>query len=176
MDDLKEIKISSKTIYKGKILSLELDEVKCPNGNTSYREVVRHNGGVCIMAKINDKFILEKQYRYPYDEIIYEFPAGKIECDDIYNEALRELEEETGYKANNIKYMGKIYPSCGYTSEVIHLFYADDLIKTQTNFDDDEIIFLEYKSLDELIDMIKENKIKDAKTICAINNYIINYK
>ena len=96
--NLKEKKLSSELIYKGKIIDVYKDKVLCPNGHESYREYVSHCKASCIMALLpNGKFILEKQYRYPYDEVIYEFPAGK--CDpneDPLKTATRELEEETG--------------------------------------------------------------------------------
>lgn len=174
--DLKEKRLSGKTIYDGKVIKVTCDDVLCPNGNISKREIVHHNGGSAILC-INDKeeVLLIKQYRYAYDEVIYEIPAGKLEVgEDPYDAAIRELEEETANKADSLKYLGIIYPSCGYTNEKIHLYLANNTKITKTNFDEDEYIVSEYYPLSTVIEMIKDGTIKDAKTICAINYYIIN--
>ena len=171
--DKKEKTLSSTTIYKGKILSLRKDEVLCPNGNKSYREIVDHHGGAGILAFIDNKVILIKQYRYAYDEILYEIPAGKLEKDeDPLNAAQRELLEETGYYSSNIKHLGDIYPTCGYSNEIIHIYLAKDLKKQERHLDDDEFIDVYYFDIEEVKSLIKEGKIKDAKTICAIQYYL----
>ena len=169
----KEKKVSSKTIYEGKIVDLYVDEVICQNNNKAIREVIRHCKASCILA-LNDKneIIIEKQYRYPYDDFLYELPAGKCDKDeDPQTTALRELEEETGYKANNIKYLGKLYPSCAYTDEVIYMYLATDLIKTQKHLDENEFIDISFMKLDDVYDLIKQDKINDAKTIATLMQY-----
>ena len=176
--DLKEKKISGEVIYDGKILKLIKDKVLCPNGNESYREVVRHNGGAAILCITKDEEVfLVKQYRYPYDEVMYEIPAGKLEVGEApYDAALREFEEETGNKAESLEHLIDIYPTCGYSSEVIYLYLAKDYVKTNTNFDEDEVIETEYIPLNDVLEMINSGKIKDAKTICALSTYLIRYK
>lgn len=176
--DLKEKKISGEVIYDGKILKLIKDKVLCPNGNESYREVVRHNGGAAILCITKDEEVfLVKQYRYPYDEVMYEIPAGKLEVGEApYDAALREFEEETGNKTDKLISLGECYPTCGYSSEIIYLYLAENFIKTQTHFDDDEVIELEYVPLDKVVKMIENNEIKDAKTIIAITRYLIKNK
>lgn len=170
---LKEEKIESKEIFKGKILDLYVDTVKCPNGHITTRELIRHCKASCILAKLpNGKFILEKQFRYPYDEEIYEFPAGK--CDkneDPIITAKRELEEETGYVAKNIIYLGEMYPSCAYTDEIIYLYYADNLIESSQHLDENEYLLLEEFSLEELDELVNSGQIKDAKSLCALYYY-----
>ncbi len=170
-----EKKVNSKLVYDGKILQLYKDDVLCPNGKMASREIVRHHGGVCVLAMIEDKIILEKQYRYAYNEILFELPAGKLEKDENpLHAAIRELEEETGYRSNHLESYGVMYPTCGYTDEVIHLFYAKDLVKTQRHLDEDEEIELCLFTLEEVLQMIKNNTIKDAKTICLIEKYLFN--
>lgn len=168
--DLKEKKISSEEIYKGKIIDVYKDKVLCPNGHESYREYVTHCKASCVMAMLpNGKFILEKQYRYPYDEVIYEFPAGK--CDgneDPLNTAKRELEEETGYIANKLVYLGEIYPSCAYTNEIIYCYFASELEKGKQHLDDNEAVELYEYSLEELNNLVKIGEIKDAKTLTCL--------
>lgn len=171
--EMEEKKIDGIDIYNGKVIHVVKDNVLCPNGNISIREIVKHNGGAAILC-LNDKeeVLLEKQYRYAYNEIIYEIPAGKLELNENpYDAALRELEEETGKKAESLKKLGEIYPTCGYSSEVIHIFLALNTKKTNTKFDDDEVIVSKYIPLKEVKDMIKKGIIKDAKTIAAIYYY-----
>ena len=171
--DLKEEKIESKEVFKGKILNLFVDTVKLPNGKTSTREVVRHCKASCILAKLpSGKFFLEKQFRYPYNEEIYEFPAGKCDLDeDPMKTAYRELEEETGYQANNIVYLGKMYPSCAYTDEIIYLYYADSLVKKEQHLDEGEALNVYEYSLEEIMNLIKLDKLNDAKSLCALQFY-----
>lgn len=174
--DMREVKKDGKVIYDGKIFKIELDTVICPNKREAKREIVRHHGGACILA-VNDKeeILLIKQFRYAYDEVIYEIPAGKLEeNEEPYAAALRELEEETGYKANKLDYLGVIYPTVGYCSEKIYIYQASEFIKTQTNFDEDEVIEAEFVPLKKVLEMIQNGIIKDAKVICAINYYLIN--
>ena len=176
--DFKEKQVKSELIYNGKVVKLYVDDVKCPNDNISKREIVKHNGGVCVLAIVDNKVILEKQYRYAYDEVIYELPAGKLEeNEDDYEAGLRELEEETGYKANKLISYGKMYPTCGYSNEIIYLYVAEGLTKTNRNLDEDEFIDIEYIELNKVVDMINEGIIKDAKTICLISKYLLaNHK
>jgi len=173
--ELKEKKIDSKEIYKGKILDLYVDSVICPNGHESKREVIRHSKASCILVRNNNgKFILEKQYRYPYDEVIIEFPAGKAEeGEDTKITALRELEEETGYKSNHIEFLGLYYPTVAYTDEIIYLYYAEDLVKTKQNLDENEALNLFEVDEDTLKEMIRKGEIVDGKTLAAYLYYIL---
>lgn len=176
--DLKEKKLSSKEIYKGKILDLYVDEVMCPNGHKSSRELIRHCKASCVIAKLdNGNFLLEKQYRYPYDEVILEFPAGK--CDkgeDPKITALRELEEETGYKANDIEFLGEYYPTCAYTDEIIYLYFASNLVKTKQHLDENEALNVFEVTRDELKELFLNNEIKDGKTQSCYLYYLLRDK
>ena len=175
IDKLRERKINSTQIFDGKVIKIYKDLVQCPNGNNSYREIVKHHGGVCILAidKDNNVF-MEKQYRYAYDEVLYELPAGKLEENEVpLDAAYRDFEEETGYKAINLKSLGVMYPTCGYSNEIIYLFFTNDFIKTSRHLDDDEEIEIIKMPLNEIIDYINDNTIKDAKTICAVSKYLL---
>lgn len=172
--DMREKKIKSEAIYEGKVVKLYRDDVICPNGKVAKREVVRHNGGSAILCINNNKVLLIRQFRYAYDEVMYEIPAGKLELgEDPYSAALREFEEETGNKAEKLEYLGKIYPSCGYTDEIIYLYLAENYVETKTNFDEDEFIETVYLPIKEVKQMILDGIIKDSKTICAISYYLL---
>ena len=172
--ELKEKKIMSETIFEGHILTLQKDTVLCPNGNITTREVARHAEAAAMLVIRDDKVLIERQYRYPYDEIMLEIPAGKMdEGETPLQTAKRELEEETGYCAHEMTYLGKIYPSCGFTDEIIHLFLAQNLEECQKHWDENERLELLWFSIDELKSLILEGKITDAKTICALQFYFL---
>ncbi|MCR4879970.1 MAG: NUDIX hydrolase [Bacilli bacterium] len=164
--------LSRNLIFDGKVIKLYKDEVLCPNGNKAYREVIHHHGGAGVLLVKDNEVALVKQFRYAYQEELYEIPAGKLERDENpYEAAKRELEEETGYHTESLIHLGDIYPSCGYTDEIIHIYLAKDVIKTTTHFDEDEEMDLVWLPLNEVNRMITEGKIKDAKTICALYYY-----
>ena len=164
--------IKSNVVYKGKILDLNCDDVLLPNGNKSIREVIHHNGGVCILAEVDGKIPLVKQFRYAYGKEMFELPAGKLEKgENSYEAGIRELEEETGLKAESLESLGYMYPSCGYTNEIIYLYKANNVTKTKMHLDDDENIDVYCFTLDEIIEMIMKNEINDAKTICLVLKY-----
>ena len=170
--DKSEKKLNQEVIYEGRVINLTKDEVLCPNGNTSLREIVHHRGGVGILFKINDKFVLEKQYRYAFNEEMIEIPAGKLEEGEIpLPAAEREMLEETGYRPLEMVFLGDMYPTVGYSNEVIHLYYCDKAIKEERHLDNDECIDLFTLSLEEIEQLIYENKIKDSKTIAALYLY-----
>lgn len=171
--NLFEKTLSSETVYKGSIFNVEKLAVLLPDGNTSSRDVIRHNGGIGILAqKDNGKFILVEQFRKPIDSVLLEIPAGKLEKGEDPKEcAFRELEEETGYKANHIEFLGKIVMAPGFADEYIHLYYATNLSKGIIGGDDDEFINVHEFYLDEINDLINEGKIFDSKTISGIKMY-----
>lgn len=172
--ELKEKRLASTLVYRGKIIDVYRDKVVCPNGHESYREVVRHCKAVCVLAVKDGKIALEEQYRYPYDEIIKEFPAGKVDKnEEPLHAAIRELEEEIGYKTGKIEFLGEMYPTCAYTDEVILLYYATDLVETKQSLDENEAINYTFVTLDEVKQMILNNEIKDAKTICALSLFLL---
>ena len=172
---LKEEKVSATYPYKGRILTVEEARVRCPNGNIDSREVIRHTPAAAILALTDDgKIILERQYRYAYDEILYEIPAGKQdENENPLQIAHRELLEETGYNAHHMECLGKMYPSCGYTDEIIYLYLATELEKKEQHWDENEFLELEYVTVDELKQMILQGTIVDAKTICALELFLL---
>lgn len=167
--------LNRKTIYNGKILTLQLDQVECDNGTLAYREIVRHHGGAAILCISKEKkVLLIRQYRYAYDEVIFEIPAGKLEQkENPLDAAKREFEEETGHMALDMTYLTTIYPTCGYSDEKIYLYFVTQFKKTETHFDEDEVIESIWIDLEKVLSMIASGQIKDAKTICAIQAYLI---
>lgn len=171
--DLYEKTISKEDIYSGKIFNIEKVNVLLPNGKNAQRDIVRHNGGVSIVAVKNDgKILFVEQFRKTIDESILEIPAGKIEKgEDVSKCSIRELEEETGYKTNEVKFLGKIVMAPGFSDEIIYVYYANELYKGEKGGDDDEFINVHEFTLDEINKMILEGRIFDSKTISAIKMY-----
>ncbi|MCG8540097.1 MAG: NUDIX hydrolase [Clostridia bacterium] len=168
--------IKSDKLYQGKIINLRIDTVELPDQKYSKREIIEHPGAVAVIPITDDnKILMVKQYRKSVEEYLLEIPAGKLEIGEEPLEcAARELLEETGYKSNNIKYLFEIFPSPGFSNESISIFIANDLIKDVAKPDEDEYIEVEEYEIGELINMIGQQKIKDAKTITSIL-YINNY-
>lgn len=163
--------MDSQTIFQGKIITVYKDKVKCPNEKIATREIVRHHGGVGILATVDDKIILVKQFRYAYNQDTIEIPAGKLEYNEDSNLAgARELEEETGYSAKKLVPITQIYPTPGYCDEIIHLYEAKDVYKVENPLagDEDEFINVLFIPIDEAYQMVIDQKIKDSKTIIAI--------
>ena len=167
--------LSEEKIYNGKVVNLKVADVLLGNGKTTKREVINHSGASIIIAeKDNGKILIERQPRFAVNEYLFELPAGKLNYVDGEKRenplvcAKRELEEETGYVANYWEELGYIYTSPGFCDEKIYVFYAKDLVKTHTNFDEDEDIELFEYTYDEVKDLIKNGKIVDSKTISAL--------
>lgn len=165
----REDTISKEELYNGKIISLETHQVELIDGKSAFREIVRHPGGVCILARDEEgKILLVKQFRKPMEEAYLELPAGKLEKDLTPDEnALKELEEETGYKCRSLKRLGAFATSPGYSDELIHLFVAEGLTLGKIGGDDDEFIDLVRLTDEEFRDGIEKGKIKDLKTVAC---------
>lgn len=165
----REKTINSELIFDGRVVKLYKDSVELSTGQKTFREVVKHSGGVVILAFKGDKILLVKQFRYPMKEVMLELPAGKLEQgEDPFEAAKRELEEETGYCANKWTDLGYVYTSPGYSDEKLYLYKAEDLEFTHCHPDEGEIIqAFEYK-YDDVLKMIDNGQINDAKTLCAL--------
>lgn len=169
--DIMEKKLKSTTIYDGAVIHVKKDEVLCENGVTSYRECVGAPGGVAILAIKDQKILLVKQYRYVIGEETIEIPAGKIEPNEELSLcAMRELEEETGYRAESMEKIVSFYPTPGFCSEVLHIFEAKYLTKVEhpKAMDEDEVINSYFLDLHEAYQQVLDGTIKDSKTMIAI--------
>ena len=170
LSTLKETKLSSKIIFQGRLLDVRKDEVELPNGKTSTREWINHPGAVCCVPILPDgKVALIRQYRYPVQSEMIELPAGKLdEGEDPEDCALRELEEEIGYRPNKLTFLTHIHPAIGFASEKMWIYLAEDLEKTESKLDEDEFIELIPTSLDDAVEMVWSGKITDVKTIIGL--------
>ena len=166
MDKLTEKTLNSKTVFDGKILHVTLDEVELPDGKTAQREVVNHQGGVCVAAfdEENNLYFV-KQFRYPYKEVTLELPAGKLEKGStVLENGKRELKEETGCEGYSFISLGAMYPSTGYTNEIIHLFACRVKSVGEQQPDEDEFLNVEKIPLKKAVEMALNNQLPDAKT------------
>jgi len=165
-----EKQIEIKTIYEGLIVNIRRDTAEIQGGKHVPREVVEHPGGVAIVPVTRDKKVLMvRQFRYPMQEELLEIPAGKLdEGEDPFVCAVRELSEETGYTAGKYVDFGAIYPSAGFCRETLYLYLALDLRPGEMHLDENELLSVEHVDIDELVDMIMADKLRDAKTIIGV--------
>ena len=172
MKKFEEKTIHSQPIFKGKVISLKVDDVTLPNGETSKREIVNHPGAVAIIAITGEgKLVVVEQYRKALERSIIEIPAGKLEPGELPEvTAVRELEEETGYGCNELTYLQSFATSPGFADEIIHLFIARGLYKLENPaaMDEDEFVELMEITVVEGERMVAQQKIFDAKTAFAI--------
>lgn len=163
---LKEEFVSSQEIFKGKVIKVQVDTVRLPDGNTAKREVVKHPGAVVVLPLTDKKeVVLVQQYRHATGEILLELPAGKRDMgEDPLTCARRELEEETGFRASQLRVLSSFYTSPGFCDELIYLVLAKGLLKGKACPDAGEFIDVVTLPLDEAVRMVLDGEIKDAKT------------
>lgn len=167
--DFTEKIIETREVFKGNFLVIENLDVELPDGNIGNRDIVRHPGAVAVLAFVDEETILlVEQFRVALNKTLLEVPAGKLEKgEELEVCAHRELEEETGYKAKNMQYLGTIATGAGFTDELIHIYKATELYQGVKGGDEDEFIEVTSYKLEAIRAMIKEGQIIDAKTISA---------
>lgn len=165
-----EKRVSRQEIYDGRVIRVYKDEVELDDGTRSYREIAEHHGGACIALRSKrNTYYMVKQYRYAIGEEMLEFCAGKLEKgEDPLHAIKRESEEELGFSVDNLKELGYMVPTCGYSTEKIYLYYGEEGEYVGKHFDEDERLETYEYTLDEIRNMIRDNKINDAKTICLV--------
>lgn len=163
---LEEKTISSDRVYTGKVITLKVDTVEIPGQGYQKRELVEVGGAVGIVAITDDnKVVLVKQFRKPIEKPIFEIPAGKLEKNENPKEcAERELKEETGYSAKNIKLIHKFFTSAGFSNEIMFVYLATGLTPGENNLDADEFLDVYEIELEEAYNMVLKNDVEDAKT------------
>jgi ADP-ribose pyrophosphatase len=169
-EDFTEKRIASRTAYRGRLLQVNEDEVRLPDGKWARREYVIHPGAALILPVLEDGSILmERQYRYPVGMHCYELPAGKLEADEPSLEtAKRELQEETGYVASEWSMLGPIYPSVGYSNERIDFYLARGLEFKGSALDEGEFLETLVVPLQEAIGWIRDGRVVDVKTMFGL--------
>jgi ADP-ribose pyrophosphatase len=165
----------SDIVFQGKVFDIKLDQIEYnKTGNKGRREVVLHpGGGVIVPVTPEGKIIFVRQYRYPFDTVMIELPAGKLDKgEDPLNCATRELTEETGYTSGNIKKLGKIYTSPGFCNEILHIYLAENLTPgNHAREEGEEGMEIIELSLSEAEEKIRKGEIVDAKTISGLYMY-----
>ncbi|GGG57058.1 NUDIX hydrolase [Paenibacillus radicis (ex Gao et al. 2016)] len=171
-DELKQWReetVSTESIFDGKIISLQVDTVALPDGKTATREIVKHPGAAAVMALLDGKLLVVEQFRKPLEKFQIEIPAGKLDPgEDPAVAAARELEEETGYRAEELKLVSAFYTSPGFADEKLYLYFADKVVPGTLNPDEDEFLQIEAITLEQAEAYIAEGRISDAKTILAV--------
>jgi ADP-ribose pyrophosphatase len=169
-DSLTEKLISSEQIYDGRLVHLSVDTVQLPNGETAKRELVRHGGAVAVVPMDNNgDVIMVRQYRHAAGRIMLEIPAGTLHKDeDPALCAVRELQEEAGYKPGRLQKLGGMFVAPGYTTEFIHLYLATDLVESRLQLDEDEFLEILRLPMHDVINRIMSGEIMDGKTISAV--------
>lgn len=170
--------INEELKYRGKIFDVYSNDIVLQDGNRAKRDLVVHNGGVCIICKKNNgKFVLVSQDRYGSDTNEIELVAGKLEKGEKPIDcAKRELQEETGVIAKEFIDFGSIHPSPAYLTEVIYCFIAKDLKVGEQSLDEGEFLSVIEMSKEEILDGIKSGKIKDAKTVSFMLRYFFEFE
>jgi ADP-ribose pyrophosphatase len=167
--------VSSKRVYTGRIISLDVDTVRFPDGSTGELEMIRHPGASAVVPFLSDpsgkdpQVLMIRQYRYAADGYLYEIPAGRLDKDEQPRDcAARELKEETGCTAEQIEHLVSIYTTPGFTDEKIHIFMATGLVPGETKHESDEFLDLEPMLLSRALGMVEAGEIEDAKTALGL--------
>jgi ADP-ribose pyrophosphatase len=167
--------VSSERKYTGKIISVDRDTVRFPDGSIGELDMIRHPGASAIVPFMSDvegddpQILLLRQYRYAAGDFLYEIPAGRLEVgEDPRDCAARELKEETGCTASRLDFLFTMFTTPGFTDERIHVFLAAGLQRGNTAHEPDEFMTLETMTLSHALDLIQQGRINDAKTALAI--------
>jgi ADP-ribose pyrophosphatase len=170
-----EARITSRRVYSGRILSLDVDRVRFPDGSEGELEMVHHPGASAVVPFLSDpagpdpQILLIRQYRYAAGGYLYEVPAGCLEPGEAPLEcARRELREETGCEAEQLSLMTSVFTTPGFTDEVIHLFLATGITRGVSRREADEFLEIETMGLSRALEMIEAGDIRDAKTIVSV--------
>lgn len=170
MTRFSEPTVKSDTIFEGRVIRVQVDHVRLPDGNTATRELVKHPGAVAVLPFTEDnRLVVVSQFRKPLEKVTVEIPAGKLDPgEDPLHCAKRELAEETGYRANRWAHLVSFYTSPGFADELIHLYVAEQLQPGTSQPDEGEFVEKSEITLTEAMELIKTGDICDAKTVMAV--------
>lgn len=162
--------VDSQTLFEGRIIKVKLDLARLEDGKTANREVVEHPGGVAVLAMEPDGTVYTvKQFRYPFARVVEELPAGKLDGPEEHEKAARrELSEEVGVEAGELRYLGCLLASPGFCTEVLHMYFARDLRHTHQHPDEDEFLEVERVPFDDLYERVMAGEITDAKSVAIV--------
>jgi ADP-ribose pyrophosphatase len=168
-------RVSSRRVYTGRIVSLDVDQVRFPDGSIGELEMLRHPGASAVVPFLSDplgedpQVLLIRQYRYAADGYLYEIPAGRLDQgENPHDCAVRELKEETGCTAERVEFLLTMYTTPGFTDEKIHLFMATGLVGGETHHEADEFLELRPTPLSKALEMVATGEIQDGKTALAL--------
>ncbi len=169
-EHLVERRLKSESVYEGQFLKVRRDEIRLPSGKTAWREHVVHPGAVMIVPIMDDgQLIVERQHRYPLDRVLLEFPAGKLDPDETtLHCAQRELREETGFRAREWAYAGRMHNAPAYSNEFIEIWLARGLVAGPQELDDGEFLEVQAMTEDALFALAASGELTDAKTMVAL--------
>ncbi|WP_034301751.1 NUDIX domain-containing protein [Herbaspirillum sp. RV1423] len=164
---LKESKVDGELVYEGHFLKVQRDTIRLPDSKQSVREYIRHPGAVVILPLFDDgSVLLERQFRYPLDQVFIEFPAGKIDPDEDHLAcAKRELQEETGYTATDWQFVCTIHNAIAYSDEHLEIYLARGLVAGERKLDEGEFLDIYKTPLSDLLEQVRQGKVTDVKTI-----------
>ena len=170
-------RINRELKYSGKLFEVYSDTISIPNGNIAHWDFIKHKGAAAVIPITDDgKVVMVRQYRNALDRETLEIPAGGLNPDEpTIDAAARELEEETGYRSNDLELLITVATTVAFCNEMIDIYLARNLIQSKQNLDEDEYVEVEEYTVDELTDMIYAGKINDSKTISAIMAYKDKY-
>jgi len=170
---LVETRVDSDVVFAGKLLHVRSDRVRLPDGHVAVREYIVHPGAVLVVPVLSDgRLVVERQFRYPLNRVMLEFPAGKLEPgEDPLETAKRELIEEAGYSAARWTSLGRVHTVVSYSTEAIDFFLAEELTHVGRNLDHGEFLDIETVALPELLDTLARGGITDVKTVAALLTY-----
>jgi ADP-ribose pyrophosphatase len=162
--------VESRRVYDGRVVNLRVDSVRLSGGRIAKREVVEHRPAVVVLAENDAKqILLIRQFRYPAGEVLIELPAGIVEDgEDFASAAVRELQEETGWKPGSMTKVAEFYTSPGFCGEFLALFYAEGLVEEKLPADDDEFIIPKFASAEEVERLLEEGAVRDCKTLLGL--------
>jgi len=173
-EHLEETRVEGARVFDGSLLDVRRDIVRLPDGATTIREYIVHQGAVLVVPVLADgRFVVERQFPYPLHRVFLEFPAGKLDAGESpLATAQRELTEETGYIAANWTRLGLIHPTVSYSTEAIEIFVADDLTHVGRKLDDGEFLDVAEMTGEALFAALDAGELTDAKTVAALFMYL----